>query len=102
VDDVAPVIAASVLFQAANNEAFFVGVDDVSSVNELAQRLSEAMGVPKHQVQHLAARKEVLEAYASHDKMRCAFNPAAGTSLKLGLEKTIAAMKAHGAAEPKG
>ena len=44
----------------------------------------------------------VAEAYASHDKMRCVFNPAKGVSLKAGLERTIAAMKAHGAAEPKG
>jgi len=53
-------------------------------------------------VQHLAARKEVAEAYASHNKMRCAFNPGAPTRLKEGLALTIKAMKAHGAAEPKG
>ena len=53
-------------------------------------------------MQHLAARKEVAEAYASHDKMRCAFNPPAPTRLAAGLVKTIAAMEAHGSAEPKG
>jgi len=102
IDDVAPVIAASVLFPAASNEAFFVGVDDVSSVNDLAKHLCDAMGVPGYAVQHLAARKEVAEAYASHVKMRCAFNPSKSTSLEQGLHTTIAAMKAHGSAEPKG
>ena len=59
IDDVAPVIASSVLFDGASNEAFFVGVDDVSSVNALALALREAMGVPDHPIQHLDARKEV-------------------------------------------
>ena len=60
IDDVAPVIASSVLFPEAANEAFFVGVDDVSSVNDLAEALAAAMSVPGHPVQHLDARKECV------------------------------------------
>jgi len=56
IDDVAPVIAASVLFEAASNEAFFVGVDDVTSVNDLAESLKAAMGAPNHPVKERHAR----------------------------------------------
>merc|ERR1711879_553879 len=73
IDDVAPVIAASVLYPAAANEDFFVGVDDPWSVNDLAAVIVEAMNVPGHKIVHLDARKEVVDASASHDKLRCFF-----------------------------
>jgi UDP-glucose 4-epimerase len=59
VDDVAPVIAASVLFESASNEAFFVGVDDVTSVNDLAVSLKAAMRVDTHPVRNPRGEKQM-------------------------------------------
>ena len=42
---------------------------------ELARLVASAMGQPAHPVVHLDARKEVLEAEASHAKLRCAMAP---------------------------
>ena len=102
IDDVAPVIAASVLVDAAENEDFFVGTDNATSVNNLAALVARAMGTPDHQIVHLDARKEVVHAHASNAKMRCAFAPAPPVTLAEGLASTVQNFRAHGASEPTG
>jgi len=102
IDDVAPVIAASVLVDAAENEDFFVGTDNATSVNNLAALVARAMGTPDHQIVHLDARKEVVHAHASNAKMRCAFAPAQPVTLAEGLASTVQNFRAHGASEPTG
>jgi UDP-glucose 4-epimerase len=102
IDDVAPVIAASVLFPDAVNEDFFVGTDTPFSVNDLAQRVIKAMNVPGHTIQHLDARKEVEHAYASHDKLRCYFKPNPPTPLDEGLATVAKFVYETGSFEPKG
>merc|ERR1712232_1384321 len=101
IDDVAPVIAASVLYSAAANEDFFVGVDDPWSVNDLAKIVVDVMGVPDHKIIHLDARKEVVDAYASHAKLRCFFKPPAPTSLKEGIRRVAEYARNQGSFEPK-
>lgn len=102
IDDVAPLIAASVLFPSTSCEDFFVGVDDPWSVNDLADIVKEAMGAPEHEVVHLDARREVVDAYASHDKLRCYLKPPAPVPLKEGIRRVAEQVRAQGSFEPKG
>ena len=59
----------------ASGEDYFVGADDRTSVLELARLVATAMGQPAQPIVHLDARNEVLEAEASHAKLRCAMVP---------------------------
>jgi UDP-glucose 4-epimerase len=69
VDDVAPIIAASVEREEAYNEVFNIGADTPYTVLELAQVVSRAMGASP-EVEHLPARNEVVHAYSTHDKVQ--------------------------------
>jgi UDP-glucose 4-epimerase len=69
IDDVAPVIAASVARPASYNQVFNVGADTPHSVLELAQVVAKAMGV-EPQIKHLPARNEVVHAYSSHARVQ--------------------------------
>jgi UDP-glucose 4-epimerase len=72
IDDVAPVIAASISRPDAYNQVFNVGADKPFSVNELAEVVAKEMGVePK--IKYLDARNEVVDAYSSHDKVKKSF-----------------------------
>jgi UDP-glucose 4-epimerase len=69
IDDVAPVIAASIERPDCHNQVFNVGADQAYSVVELARVVAQAMEVePK--IQHLDARNEVVHAYSAHEKVR--------------------------------
>jgi UDP-glucose 4-epimerase len=69
IDDVAPVIAASISRPSVYNEVFNVGADRPYSVAELANVVARAMGVPP-QINHLEARNEVVHAYSAHEKVQ--------------------------------
>ena len=69
IDDVAPVIAASIGRPGAYNQVFNVGADRPYSVAELANVVAKAMGVPA-QIKHLETRNEVVHAYSAHDKVQ--------------------------------
>ena len=69
IDDVAPVIAASIARPKSYNQIFNVGADKPYSVNELANVVAKAMGA-KSQIKHLDARNEVVHAYSAHEKVR--------------------------------
>lgn len=69
IDDVAPVIAASIERSESYNQVFNVGADKPYTVNELANVVAKAMGATA-QVRHLEARNEVVHAYSAHDKVR--------------------------------
>src|ERR1700722_3799915 len=69
IDDVAPVIAASIERKASYNQVFNVGADKPYTVNELVNVVSKTMGATA-QVKHLEARNEVVHAYSAHDKVR--------------------------------
>lgn len=69
IDDVAPVIAASIERKDSYNQVFNVGADKPYSVNELVDVVAKAMGAePK--IKHNEARNEVVDAYSSHDKVK--------------------------------
>jgi len=101
IDDVAPLIAASPEIQGARNESFFVGADDYASVYDLSVQVAAAMNVP-HKVKHLHARNEVTDAWASHDKLRCFFNPPKPVPMTEGLKRTAENVLHVGKFEPTG
>jgi UDP-glucose 4-epimerase len=84
ISDVAPYIAASVDVPAAYNEVFNIGADRPFTVNELAARVVEAMGI-EGRIRHLPARNEVTDAVADHEKARRVFGMTAPVSLEEGL-----------------
>jgi UDP-glucose 4-epimerase len=86
IDDVAPVIARSVLNPDAYGEIFNVGGDQPYTINELAQVVCEVMGV-KPNIVHLAPRKEVKHAFAAHDKVKRFFNPPPPVPLREGIAR---------------
>ena len=101
IDDVAPLIAIAPEVKAARNEAFFVGNDQAYTIMELSQATAKAMGVP-HRVKHLQKRNEVTAAYASHEKLKCFFNPPPPVPLEVGVKRTAAWAKTLGRRHPAG
>jgi UDP-glucose 4-epimerase len=101
IDDVAPLIALSPFVPGAKNQDFFVGRDNQTTLSDLTVMVAKAMDVP-HKVKHLNARKEVAHAYASHDKLRCLFNPDTPVDLPEGLRRTVEYTKSLGSFEPVG
>ena len=98
IDDVAPVIAASVDFSAARNQIFNVGADIPHTVNERAEVVAEAMGKPC-QVNHLDPRNEVKIAFSDHSKAEQAFGKRTKTPLRDGVRAMAAWVREHGARE---
>jgi len=99
VDDVAPIIARAPMVERARGEVFNVGADQPYSVLELAQEVAAALGV-EESIEHLPPRKEVVHAFASHDKVRELFDPPAPVSLRTGLGRMAAWVREHGARKP--
>lgn len=85
IDDVAPVIARSVLNPDAYGEVFNVGGDQPYTVNRLAEVVKEVMGSPTTEIVHLPARNEVKHAFASHEKVREFFDLPQPVTLEEGV-----------------
>jgi len=96
IGDVAPVIAKAPFVKEAQNEIFNVGADKPYSVKELAETVSEAMGVTDN-IKYLEARNEVVHAYSTHDKIRKVFKLGPETTLKEGITKMANWAKKEGA-----
>jgi len=98
--DIAPVIAAAADNQKARGHVFNVGADRPYSVNQLVASVGKAMdATPK--VTHLEARKEVVHAYSTHDKVRKFFNCPPETSLQDGLNRMAGWARKAGARQGK-
>lgn len=95
IKEVAPVIAQAVSAEAIWNQTFNLGSDEVMTINELAQKVSAAMGV-ETRINYLPERKEVKEAYCSHEKIRAVFPATRRYSFDEGLERMIEWAKQHG------
>ncbi len=101
IDDVAPVIAASIERRASYNQIFNVGADKPYTVNELVNVVSKTMGATA-QVKHLEARNEVVHAYSAHDKVRKHFGDLIkNVSLEDGVARMAAWAKKAGARQGK-
>ena len=101
IDDVAPVIAASIARPACYNQVFNVGADKAYSVAELAEVVARAMAV-QPAIKHLDARNEVVHAYSAHEKVRKFFGDLIrNVSLQDGVARMAAWAKMAGARQGK-
>ncbi|MGH7978835.1 MAG: NAD-dependent epimerase/dehydratase family protein, partial [Limisphaerales bacterium] len=101
IDDVAPVIAASISRPRSYNEVFNVGADTPYSVNQLANVVAKAMGTTAR-VKNLDARNEVVHAYSAHEKVRGHFGDLIkNVSLEDGVAKMAAWARTVGARQGK-
>ncbi|HUQ06059.1 MAG TPA: NAD-dependent epimerase/dehydratase family protein [Kofleriaceae bacterium] len=96
VSDVAPVIAELIDQPAAYDQIVNVGADAVVSIQELGERVSEAMGVP-FRPRYLPDRVEVAHIYPSHAKARTLLGYQCRTDLDTGLRAMAAWVRARGA-----
>jgi len=97
IDDVAPVIAASIARPACYNQVYNVGADKAYSVAELANVVAQAMGVPP-QIKKLEARNEVVHAYSAHEKVHQHFGDLIkNVSLETGVNRMAVWAKKVGA-----
>lgn len=96
IDDVAPYIAKCVTVPASYNQVINIGADRPYAVNQLVNVVADALGATP-QVQHLAARKEVLHAYSDHEKAHRLFGESKGTSLEEGIGRMAAWARKVGA-----
>jgi UDP-glucose 4-epimerase len=99
VDDVAPVIARSVLVPAAYNRVFNIGASSPYTVLHLAGEVAAAFGVPR-EVVHLPARNEVIHAFSDHARVCEVFAPPPPLDLRAGIRRMAAWVKARGPATP--
>jgi UDP-glucose 4-epimerase len=101
VGDVAPVIAGAPLNPKAYGEVFNIGSDTPHAVNDLVRRVAGAMGV-EADARHLPARKEVMHAFSSHEKVRRYFDCPPETALDAGLRRMADWVKKVGARHSSG
>src|SRR5690606_26278031 len=83
IDDVAIPISQSVNVKKAYNEVFNIGADKPYTVNELAKVVSKYFNVAPD-IKYLSARKEVVNAYADHNKAQSTFDTRKVVSLEEG------------------
>ena len=101
IDDVAPVIAASIAREKSYNQIFNVGADKPYSVKELATVVAKAMGA-ELQIKHLEMRNEVVHAYSAHEKVHRHFGDLIkNISLEEGVARMAAWAKKTGARQGK-
>jgi UDP-glucose 4-epimerase len=96
IDDVAPIIARSVDRTEAYNQVFNIGADQPYSINDLARRVAEIMGI-ELKVKYLPARHEVVNAYSSHVKAHLVFGDLfSNIPLDAGLRRMIDWVEVNG------
>jgi UDP-glucose 4-epimerase len=95
IGDVAPLIARSVDVPGAINETFNVGADQPTTVLELANLVAAAFDC-EPEIEHLPARNEVVDAYASHEKARRVFGGGASVLLDEGIRRMAAWARMRG------
>ena len=100
VGDIIDAIARAPEVSGAQQEVFNIGADVPHSINELADTVRGAMGVPDHPVRHLPVRQEVKDAFSDHSKLESVFGRAAATPLAEGVGKMVEWARELGAREP--
>jgi len=100
IDDVAPLIAQSVLHPESFNQIFNVGGDQHYSVNQVAQHVFTAMGVDTG-IRYLPARQEVKHIYSSHEKIKRVLGLGAKVGIEEGIEAMVHWAQKHGARQTK-
>lgn len=100
VGDVVPFIAEAPFNARAQNQVFNVGADVPYTVNELAEKVAAAMGMPLN-VMYLDARNEVKHAFSDHERVRDVFACSALVPLEEGLAKMADWARTVGAKQSK-
>jgi UDP-glucose 4-epimerase len=98
VADVVPVIADAPFNPKAQNQVFNVGAEVPYTVNDLAEKVASAMGVPLNVV-YLDARNEVKHAFSSHHRLEEVFDYTAKVPLEEGLARMAEWARTAGAKE---
>jgi len=99
VDDVAPIIARAPSNEKTYNQVFNIGADTPYSISELAKEVARALSV-ELRIEHLPPRNEVQHAFSSHDKIRAVFDLPEPVSLREGLRRMTAWVRAIGQLSP--
>lgn len=99
IGDIAPVIAKSVEVTEAFNKVFNIGADTPYSVTELAHTVARTFGV-EADITQLPARREVVDAYSSHELVKETFGDLPSTSLEDGISRMAAWAKQMGPRAP--
>jgi UDP-glucose 4-epimerase len=99
IDDVAPIIAQAPLLSAAYQNTFNVGADRPHTLLDLAYLVAKALdAVPR--IEHLPARKEVVHAFSSHQRVRAVFNPPPPVGLEEGIRRMAQWVRSRGIIAP--
>lgn len=98
IDDVAPIIAASVDVEPAYNQVINIGADVPVTVNTLAEEIAGALGEPTRTV-HLDPRNEVAVTFSDHRKCAALFGEHRKTALRDGLRRMAEWVQGHGVRE---
>lgn len=98
INDVAPIIAASVDCPDAGNEIFNIGADEPHTVNRLAEIVAATLGKECRTI-HLDERKEVKIAFSDHRKVERFFGNKEKTRLEIGVRSMAEWVRRHGARE---
>ena len=99
IGDIAPVIARSVQVAGAFNKIFNIGADTPYSVNELARTVARTFGVEAN-LTHLPSRREVVDAYSSHELVTEVFGDLPMTTLEDGIVQMAAWARQMGPRSP--
>ena len=95
VDDVAPLIARCVDVPKSSNQVFNIRAETPTSVRDLARSVAKVFGADSD-VRFLDARKEVVHAFSSSDKLHAAFGPQNYLSLEEGIGRMAQWARARG------
>jgi UDP-glucose 4-epimerase len=96
VDDVIPTIVEAPTLERASGEVFNVGADRAYTVNQLADVVRSAMGVPDHPVVHHPPRNEVKHAFSDHTKVQRTFGHRPHVDLEAGVARMVEWARRHG------
>lgn len=99
--DIIPAMAEAPFMPEAGGKVFNIGADIPYSVNELAQTVASALGVPP-QIHYLPERQEVKHAFCDHSLARSVFALPEPTSLQEGIQRMAEWVKKTGARQPVG
>lgn len=94
--DIIGIMADAIETPQAYNEIFNIGADDPLTVNELAIGVAQAMGADPR-ITFLPSRNEVLNAFASHEKVERLFGKRERHSLQEGLSRMADWVREFGA-----
>jgi UDP-glucose 4-epimerase len=88
INDIVPIIAESVFTPKAFNNTFNIGGEEVISVNELSEIISEFMHLPCKRV-YLQERNESKHNYTEHSLIKTFFDIESSTSIRDGLIRMV-------------